>query len=50
MIFEDIFTSRPSALFMLGDVVSLGYSRHAWEKMDKHLKKFKAEDIAVRRQ
>jgi hypothetical protein len=32
---------------MLGDVVSLGYSKRAWEKMDKHLEKFKAKGIAV---
>src|SRR6187402_1676548 len=47
MIFEDILHRHPAALFMLGDVVSLGYSRRAWEKMDKHLEKFKAKGIAV---
>ena len=47
MIFEDILHRRPAALFMLGDVVSLGYSKRSWQKMDKYLEKFKAENIAV---
>ena len=46
-IFEDILRRHPAALFMLGDVVSLGYSKRSWKKMDKYLEKFSAANIAV---
>ena len=47
LIFEEIVRRHPAAVFLLGDVVSLGYSRKAWKRMDKYLEKFKAEGIAV---
>lgn len=37
LIFKDIVTIHPSGLFMLGDVVSLGYSQAQWKKMDTYL-------------
>ena len=38
LIFKDIITIHPSGLFILGDVVSLGYSDAKWKKMDTYLK------------
>ncbi|MEO6719531.1 MAG: metallophosphoesterase [Ferruginibacter sp.] len=47
MIFEGILHRHPAALFMLGDVVSLGYSKRSWKKVDIYLEKFKTENVAV---
>jgi len=38
MIFKDVVTVRPSCLFILGDVVSLGYKDAKWKKIDTYLK------------
>ena len=47
MIFKDIVTVRPAALFILGDVVSLGYSDAKWKKMDIYLKWCADDSIPV---
>jgi predicted MPP superfamily phosphohydrolase len=47
MIFKDIVTVRPAALFILGDVVSLGYSDAKWKNMDTYLKWCADDSIPV---
>ncbi|WCT15039.1 metallophosphoesterase [Mucilaginibacter jinjuensis] len=47
MIFKDILTAHPSALFLLGDVVSLGYSEPTWKNIDRYLKWYDHEAIPV---
>jgi UDP-2,3-diacylglucosamine pyrophosphatase LpxH len=47
MIFEDVNTVHPSALFILGDVVSLGESNSAWKNMDVYLKRTVKDSIPV---
>ncbi|MGN8067415.1 metallophosphoesterase family protein [Mucilaginibacter sp. 22184] len=37
LIFQDIVNTHPSSLFILGDVVSLGYQNSKWQKMDAYL-------------
>lgn len=37
MLFKDISALHPQALFILGDVVSLGKSDKAWKNIDKYL-------------
>jgi hypothetical protein len=47
MIFKDIIAIHPSSLFILGDVVSLGYSDAKWKKMDTYLKWCADDSIPV---
>jgi len=47
MIFQDIDTTRPAALFILGDVVSLGKSNAAWNNMDRYLLQTRNHAIPV---
>jgi predicted MPP superfamily phosphohydrolase len=47
MIFKDVDTLRPAALFILGDVVSLGKSKDAWHHMDKYLSQLRKDSIPV---
>ncbi|HEY8930072.1 MAG TPA: metallophosphoesterase [Mucilaginibacter sp.] len=37
-IFKDVVATHPSGLFLLGDVVSLGYKNSKWKKIDGYLK------------
>lgn len=37
LIFKDIISVHPLALFLLGDVVSLGYSQRKWAAVDEYL-------------
>ncbi|HWA34872.1 MAG TPA: metallophosphoesterase [Cyclobacteriaceae bacterium] len=37
LIFQDIIKNKPKALFILGDVVSLGYREAKWKNIDKYL-------------
>jgi hypothetical protein len=37
LIFQDIIKNKPKALFILGDVVSLGYRDAKWKNIDKYL-------------
>ena len=37
IIFNEIIRKQPQALFILGDVVSLGYSRRKWTAVDRYL-------------
>lgn len=47
MIFKDVIYTRPSALFILGDVVSLSYRDSKWKKMDGYLKACADKNIPV---
>ncbi|MGE5519881.1 MAG: metallophosphoesterase family protein [Candidatus Dadabacteria bacterium] len=46
-IFADIEKRRPSSLFLLGDVVNLGYSNKQWKPMDVNLAALRNEGIKV---
>jgi predicted MPP superfamily phosphohydrolase len=47
MIFKDIITAHPLSLFILGDVVSLGYKDSKWKKIDSYLKLYSNNNIPV---
>src|SRR5215213_2539979 len=38
MVFNDILSTRAGSLFLLGDVVNLGYSNRQWKPIDGYLK------------
>jgi len=46
-LFETIGERRPGALFIMGDVVNLGYSNRQWRPMDNYLKNLRNNNIAV---
>ena len=47
MIFKDVNTLHPAALFILGDVVSLGKSKRAWKNIDADIMQAAKESIPV---
>ena len=47
MIFNNILNSRPGSLFLLGDVVNLGYSNRQWKPIDGYLKNLRSNNINV---
>jgi hypothetical protein len=47
MIFNDINELHPKSLFLLGDVVNLGYSNRQWRPMDANLLKLRNNGIMV---
>lgn len=46
-LFADILRVRPRALFMLGDLVSMGAYTAAWESIDRKITQVRAAQIAV---
>jgi len=46
-IFEDIHQRKPRALFILGDVVSLGSKASKWRKMDQYLSEIRQQKTYV---
>jgi predicted MPP superfamily phosphohydrolase len=46
-LFSDIYRQAPSALFILGDIVSFGFEDKLWDKTDQRLSKLKSESIPV---
>lgn len=46
-LFEAISERRPGALFIMGDVVNLGYSNRQWRPMDAYLKDLRSKNISV---
>jgi Icc-related predicted phosphoesterase len=46
-IFSALLKDKPSALFMTGDVVSLGYSNNKWKKVDVFLDSARQEGVKV---
>jgi predicted MPP superfamily phosphohydrolase len=47
MIFNDINVRHPSGLFILGDVVSLGFENKKWQQVDTYLKTLRSNGIPV---
>jgi len=47
MIFKDVEALRPAGLFILGDVVSLGYKTKKWTRIDNYLKQCTSDCIPV---
>jgi hypothetical protein len=47
MIFKDVNTLRPAGMFILGDVVSLGYKTKKWARIDSYLKQCTDDCIPV---
>ena len=47
MIFQDVRGLHPSAFFILGDVVSVGYRVSKWTNIDEYLKQFAHDTIPV---
>ncbi|MEP7279496.1 MAG: metallophosphoesterase [Bacteroidota bacterium] len=46
-IFDAILKDRPASVYMLGDVVALGYARRKWEKVDRFLDRCTKEGVGV---
>lgn len=46
-IFNEFAALKPKALFLLGDVVNLGYSNKQWKDMGVYIKSLRSEGIAV---
>lgn len=47
LVFRDILKQHPAALFILGDVVSLGYKEKKWIPMDRYLDSCRKTGIQV---
>ncbi len=47
LIMEDIVHEKPKALFILGDVVALGYKNNKWKNMDDYLAQCRGVGIKV---
>jgi hypothetical protein len=46
-IFSELTERDPSSVFLLGDVVNLGYSNKQWRPMDKYLQNLRDRGIKV---
>jgi UDP-2,3-diacylglucosamine pyrophosphatase LpxH len=46
-LFSTISERKPGALFIMGDVVNLGYSNRQWKPMDAYLKDLRSKNIEV---
>jgi hypothetical protein len=46
-LFAALGERRPGALFIMGDVVNLGYSNRQWKPMDAYLKDLRSKNVAV---
>jgi hypothetical protein len=46
-VFEDIMKKRPGSLYLLGDVVNLGYSNRQWKPIDRYLAGLRNEGVGV---
>lgn len=47
MIFMDVDKTHPSAFFILGDVVSLGYNNKTWTAVDTYINQCRQDSIPV---
>lgn len=47
MVFENILDLQPHALFMMGDVVNLGFKEKRWQTVDAFLKELSRDSIPV---
>lgn len=46
-LFSEIENTQPGSLFLLGDVVNLGYSNKQWRPMDAYLQNLRSKGITV---
>lgn len=46
-LFSAVAARKPGAFFIMGDVVSLGYSNRQWKPMDAYLKDLRSKNISV---
>ena len=47
LLFKEIIKTKPQSLYMLGDIVSLGYRNGKWKKVDIFLDSCRKKNIAV---
>src|SRR5688572_10004186 len=47
LLFDDIREKKPKQLFLLGDVVNLGYSSRQWKPIDGYLHKLREAGIGL---
>lgn len=47
LLFSEILKTNPQSLYMLGDVVSLGFNNHKWKKVDRFLDSCRKENTRV---
>jgi UDP-2,3-diacylglucosamine pyrophosphatase LpxH len=47
LIFDDIVKTKPRAVYILGDVVSLGYRNKKWKSMDQYIETCRKNGIDV---
>jgi 3',5'-cyclic AMP phosphodiesterase CpdA len=47
LLFADVLVRRPSAFFLLGDVVNLGYSGRQWRPIDQYLQALRDGNVPV---
>lgn len=47
LIFANIVKTKPQSVYMLGDIVSLGFRNHKWRKVDKFLSNCRNENTLV---
>jgi 3',5'-cyclic AMP phosphodiesterase CpdA len=45
LILDRIIEEEPAAVFHLGDLVSIGYDQHSWQRIDPFLQKLAQKDI-----
>lgn len=46
-IFDNIISRNPESVYLLGDVVSLGYSNRQWKPIDGYLQRLRSEGVKV---
>ena len=47
LLFSEILRTKPQHVYMLGDVVALGFCNHKWKKVDRFLDSCHKENISV---
>jgi len=46
-LFNDITYRHPQSLFILGDLISIGFMNSSWEVLDRHLAQFRKDNLPV---
>ncbi|HUC79974.1 MAG TPA: metallophosphoesterase, partial [Flavisolibacter sp.] len=47
LLFADVLQRNPSAFFLLGDLVNLGYSNRQWKPIDRYVDALRKKEIPV---
>jgi predicted phosphodiesterase len=47
LLFENVLQRKPATLFLLGDLVNLGYSNRQWKPIDKYVEALRSNNIPV---